>query len=269
MDRSTSTSRAQAQRMRPSRIAPEEWSLRLELAACYRLFDHLGWAESIYNHITLRLPAAEGAPETFLINPYGLHYCEVTASNLIAIDADGHKMSDSPWPVNPAGFVIHSAIHRARPDAHCVMHTHTTAGMAVACKEDGLRSDNFYSAALHGNVAYHDFEGVTTGLDEQPRLIASMGPTCEVLVLRNHGLLAVGPHVPGAFGRMWSVQRACEVQVTSDAMAGPNRTIPDAVLNAIPAQLKPMSDAAGPLRRGELSFEGLLRKAGIAYPDIA
>jgi ribulose-5-phosphate 4-epimerase/fuculose-1-phosphate aldolase len=269
MDRTSSASRAQAQRMRPAHIAPEEWSLRLELAACYRLFDHLGWAESIYNHITLRVPTSDGAPEIFLINPYGLHYCEVTASNLIAIDAAGRKVSDSPWPVNPAGFVIHSAVHRARPDAHCVMHTHTTAGMAVACKEGGLRSDNFYSAALHGNVAYHDFEGVTTGTGEQPRLVASLGETCEVLILRNHGLLTVGPHVPGAFGRMWSVQRACEVQMASDAMAGPNRPVPDAVLAAIPAQLKPMTEAAGALRRGALAFEGLLRKAGIAYTDIA
>ena len=247
----------------PHGMAPEEWALRLELAACYRLFDALGWAESIYNHITLRVPG-----EAFLINPYGLHYGEVTAANLLKIDAEGRLLSDSPWPVNPAGFVVHSAIHRARPDAHCVMHTHTTAGMAVACKDGGLRSDNFYSAALHGQVAYHDFEGITTQADEQPRLLASLGQR-EVLILRNHGLLTVGPHVPAAFGRLWSVQRACEVQALSDAMAGANRAVPSEVLGAIPAQLRPMAQAGGAARRGELAFEAALRKARIVYTDLA
>ena len=246
----------------PDRIGAEEWSLRLELAACYRLFDALGWAESIYNHITLRVPG-----DAFLINPYGLHYGEVTAANLVKIDAEGRVLDDTPWPVNPAGFVVHSAIHRARADAHCVMHTHTTAGMAVACKEAGLRSDNFYGAALHGLVAYHDFEGITTQADEQPRLLASLGAR-EVLILRNHGLLTVGPHVPGAFGRMWSVQRACEVQAASDSMAGPNREVQRSVLEAIPGQLKPMAQAAGAARRGELPFEAALRKAHIAYTDL-
>lgn len=254
--------KAAALERRPQGMGGEEWALRLELAACYRLFDWLGWSESIYNHITLRVPG-----DAFLINPYGLHYCEVSAANLVKIDAGGRVLDGSGWPVNPAGFVIHAAIHRARADAHCVMHTHTTAGMAVACKQDGLRSDNFYSAALHGLVACHAFEGVTTSLDEQPRLVASLGER-EVLVLRNHGLLAVGPHVPGAFGRMWSMQRACEVQLASDAMAGANVPVAPAVLEAIPAQLRPMSAAAGATRRGELAFEALLRKAGIAYPDL-
>lgn len=256
--------RAQAERMRPAHIDAQEWSLRLELAACYRLFDWMGWAESIYNHITVRLPDREGRPEAFLINPYGLHYAEVTASNLVRIDVEGRKLDDSLWPVNPAGFVIHSAVHRARPDAHCVMHTHTTAGMAVACKEEGLRSDNFYSAALHGLVAYHDFEGVTTDEAEQPRLVASLGSK-EVLILRNHGLLVLGPHVPGAFGRMWSAQRACEVQLAADAMAGPNRAVPASVLERIPGQLQPMAQATGGARRGELAFEALLRRAGIGW----
>jgi ribulose-5-phosphate 4-epimerase/fuculose-1-phosphate aldolase len=246
----------------PARIDAQEWALRLELAACYRLFDWLGWAESIYNHITVRVSG-----DAFLINPYGLHYAEVTAANLVKIDADGRVMDDTPFPVNPAGFVIHSAIHRARPDAHCVMHTHTTAGMAVACKAGGLRSDNFYSAALHGQVAYHAFEGITTQADEQPRLLASMGE-CDVLILRNHGLLTAGPHVPGAFGRMWSVQRACEVQAASDAMAGPNLPVPQGVLDAIPGQLQPMQKASGDARRGELPFEAFLRKARIAYTDL-
>ncbi|MBP7568042.1 MAG: class II aldolase/adducin family protein [Burkholderiaceae bacterium] len=266
MDRIDNT-RARALDMRPTHIEATEWEARLELSACYRLFDWMGWAESIYNHITLRVPGRAPGEEAFLINPYGLHYVEVTASNLVKIDVDGRKLDDSPWPVNPAGFVIHSAVHRARPDAHCVMHTHTTAGMAVACKEGGLRADNFYSAALHGLVAYHDFEGITTDAGEQPRLVASLGDR-EVLILRNHGLLTLGPHVPGAFGRMWSVQRACEVQLAADAMAGPNRAVPPEVLARIPGQLRPMAQAAGAARRGELPFEALLRRAGIAYTDL-
>jgi ribulose-5-phosphate 4-epimerase/fuculose-1-phosphate aldolase len=252
----------------PSHMTQQEWSLRLELAACYRLFDWLGWSESIYNHITVRLPEALGQPEAFLINPYGLHYTEVTASNLLTIDIEGRKLSKSDWPVNPAGFVIHSAIHRARPDAHCVMHTHTTAGMAVACKQSGLRYDNFYAANLHGLVAHHDFEGVTTDAEEQPRLVASLG-NCEVLVLRNHGLLTVGPHLPGAFARMWSVQRACEVQAVTDAMSGPNRTISADVLAAMPGQLQAMTQAASSTRRGDLPFQALLRRAGISYDTLA
>ena len=252
----------------PAGMAEDEWLLRLELAACYRLFDWLGWSESIYNHITVRLPAAHDGAERFLINPYGLHYTEVTASNLVTVDVQGRQLCNGRWPVNPAGFVIHSAIHRARPDAHCVMHTHTTAGMAVACKHEGLRYDNFSAANLYGLVAHHDFEGVTTSADEQPRLVASLG-AAEVLVLRNHGLLSVGPHIPGAFARMWSVQRACEVQLATDAMAGANRSIPAAVLAAMPQQLQAMTQAAGATRRGELPFQALLRRAGIAYAALA
>src|SRR5574337_685675 len=170
---------------RPADMTPAEWRLRLELAACYRVFDAMGWTELIFNHITLRVP---GTPDTFLINPFGLNYSEVTARNLVRIHLDGTPAEPTAYPVNRAGFVIHSAIHSARPDAHCIIHTHTTAGVAVACKESGLRSDNFYSAMLHGCIAYHDFEGLTTTLDEQPRLVRSLGDK-PILILRNHGLL--------------------------------------------------------------------------------
>ena len=159
------------QAARPADISAEEWALRLELAACYRLFAHLGWSEMIFNHITLRVPGAE---PHFLINPYGLHYSEVTARNLVKIDLAGAVIGESAYPINPAGFVIHSAIHANRPDAHCIIHTHTTAGIAVACKKEGLAFDNFYSAQFWGRVAYHDFEGVTTDLAEQQRLVASL-----------------------------------------------------------------------------------------------
>jgi len=135
-------------------FSKEEWAARTELAACYRIFDRLGWSELIYNHISLRLPG----PEThFLINPFGLTYGEVTASNLVKIDLQGRIVGQSDWPVNLAGFTVHAAIHAALPDAHCVMHTHTTAGLAVASLEEGLSPTNFYSAQLHGKVAYHPF----------------------------------------------------------------------------------------------------------------
>ena len=128
----------------------------------------MGWTELIFNHITLRLPSQAAEPTRYLINPFGLHYAEVTPENLVAVDLQG-RCDDPQAQINRAGFVIHSAIHAARDDAHCIMHVHTTAGCAVACKEEGLRHDNFYSAMLYGDVAYHDYEGVTTTLDEQPK----------------------------------------------------------------------------------------------------
>lgn len=232
---------------------------RRELAACYRLFDHLGWTEAIFNHITLRV-GGEAATASYLINPFGLHYAEVTADNLIEIDLDGRVLGAAAHPVNPAGFVIHGAIHAARPDAHCVMHVHTTAGCAVACKASGLRHDNFYSAMLWGQVAYHDFEGVTTGLDERPRLVASLGDK-PYLILRNHGLLVVGGSVAEAFQRLWTLQRACEIQLASDAGLGPNQPVPEAVLARIPASRQGMNvDRQGNAQR---LFDALLRRAGI------
>ncbi|MEJ7931525.1 class II aldolase/adducin family protein [Ramlibacter sp. AN1015] len=203
-----------------SSMHPDEWRCRVQLAACYRIFDMLGWAEMIYNHITVRLPdSVTGGAKHFLINPFGLHYSEVTASNLVKIDVAGNKLDDSPWPVNPAGFTVHAAIHESVPDAHCVMHTHTTAGLAVACTAGGLAQNNFYSAQLGGMVAYHDFEGITVHADEAPRLLAAMGDK-PLLVLRNHGLLAHGRTLPLALVRLWTLQRACEIQL-AQATLGP------------------------------------------------
>jgi len=201
-----------------------EWDARIELATCYRIFAHLGWTELIYNHITLRLPGPE---KHFLINPFGLLYTEVRASNLVKIDREGRVVGASEWPVNPAGFTIHAAIHDAIPGAHCVMHTHTTAGMAVACARDGLSMSNFYSAQLHGKLAYHDFEGITVHADEGPRLIRAIGDKPAV-ILRNHGLLAWADSVPRAFSILWLLNRACEIQVASTAM-GPVIDIPEDV----------------------------------------
>ena len=249
----------------PGGMGEDEWALRLELAACYRLFHHLGWTESIFNHISARL---QGPDHHYLINPFGLLYREVTASNLIRIDLDGHPVRPTPYSVNVAGFVIHSAVHRHRPDAQCVMHTHTTAGMAVACKQGGLRTDNFNSAQLFGRVAYHDFEGITTDTAEQGRIVQSLGDK-EVLILRNHGLLVAGPHIPQAFATMWCLQRACEVQVLSDSMAGPNVQVPQSVLEAIPLQAKPFREMPGGPRRGQLMFDAALRGFGLRAADLA
>ena len=199
-----------------------ERAMRIRLAGTYRVFAMLGWTELIYNHITVRVPDADSH---FLINPFGLHYTEVTASNLVKIDVDGNVLDGSTHAVNPAGFVVHAALHRALPDAHCVMHTHTTAGLAVACSQAGLVNNNFYSAQLHGMVAYHDFEGITIRADEGPRLIANLGDR-RLLILRNHGLLSIGETVAQAFARLWTLNRACEIQLAT-ATLGAARTIDD------------------------------------------
>jgi ribulose-5-phosphate 4-epimerase/fuculose-1-phosphate aldolase len=205
----------------PAHMHPDEWAARVQLAACYRIFAHLGWTEMIYNHITLRLPASVSGPERqFLINPFGLHYSEVTARNLLKIDLQGRVLDGSPYPVNPAGFTVHGAIHAGIEDAHCVMHTHTTAGVAVACLQGGLSQSNFYSAQLHDMVAYHDFEGITIHADEAPRLLRSIG-TKPAVILRNHGLLAWGQTLPQTFAILWTLQRACEIQLATLSMGQP------------------------------------------------
>lgn len=239
---------------RPADMAPSEWRLRLELAACYHVFDAMGWTELVFNHITLRVP---GTPDTFLINPFGLNYNEVTARNLVRIHVDGVPAESTPHSVNRAGFVIHSAIHGARADAHCVMHIHTTAGIAVACKRGGLGHDDFYGAELFGDVAYHDFEGITVHEGEGPRLAASLGDK-RIMILRNHGLLGTGASVFNAFRWMWTLQRACEVQVMADSLRGANIPLSD------PIRLACARDATAFEPREQLErmlFWSVLRKA--------
>jgi ribulose-5-phosphate 4-epimerase/fuculose-1-phosphate aldolase len=195
-----------------------ERAARVELASCYRVFDMLGWTEMIFNHITLRVPGPE---HHFLINPFGLHYREVTASNLVLIDIDGNPIRETQWPINKAGFVIHSALHDGVANAHCVMHTHTTTGLAVACLKDGLSPTNFYAAQLHGKLAYHDFEGISTELGEREGLVRDLAGK-PAMILRNHGLLAWGPSVSEAFMVLWTLQRACDVQIASSAAGALN-----------------------------------------------
>jgi ribulose-5-phosphate 4-epimerase/fuculose-1-phosphate aldolase len=206
---------------------PDEIAAREQLAACYRIFAMLGWTELIYNHITVRLPdTVSGQDKQFLINPFGLHYSEVTASNLVKINVQGEKLdSSNPYPVNPAGFTVHGAIHTLTPNAHCVMHTHTTSGIAIACTPGGISQHNFYGAQLAGRIAYHDFEGITIHADEGPRLVANMADR-QAIVLRNHGLLSWGRTVPEAFAILWTMQRACDVQLAVASM-GPAIPVSD------------------------------------------
>lgn len=246
---------------RPADMAAAEWAARIELAAFYRLVDWLGWTELVFNHISLRVP---GTPSQFLINPYGLWYSEVTARNLVRVAADGRRVDDGAGDVNPAGFVIHGAIHAARADAHCIIHTHTTAGCAVAAKTDGLRHDNFYSAGLAGRVAYHDFEGITSSPDEQPRLVRSLGDR-SLMILRNHGLLAVGTTVASTFRDYWRLQRACEIQMASDAMAGDSLPVARAVLDRTAERIAAF-DAGRDF--DPVVFDACLRRAGIARRDL-
>jgi ribulose-5-phosphate 4-epimerase/fuculose-1-phosphate aldolase len=178
----------------------------------------LGWTEMIYNHITVRVPTtASGDEKQFLINPFGLHYSEVTASNLVKINLKGEVLDGSKHHINPAGFVVHATLHDGLEGAHCVMHTHTTAGVAVACLQNGLMQTNFYSAQLHNMVAYHDFEGITIHAAEGPRVLKSIGNK-QAVILRNHGLLAWGSAVPETFAILWTLQRACEIQLATFSM---------------------------------------------------
>jgi len=253
---------ASALKARPADMAETEWKLRLELAACYRLFAHMGWTELIFNHITTRLPGPE---RHYLINPFGLHYSEVTATNLIKVGIDGAPVHDTAYTVNRAGFVIHSAIHAHREDAHCIMHVHTTAGMAVAQKEAGLSHDDFYGAQLWGEVAYHDFEGVTTRTEEQSGLVASLGQK-RVLILRNHGLLVCEENLPAAFWLLWTLQRACEIQLAAAAIPGPNRALSNEV-RALCAH-KEHRNVDPENRVAQKIFDAMLRQAGISSYDV-
>ena len=244
-------------------MAQTEQERRVQLAACYRIFDYMGWSEMIYNHITVKVLGPE---HHFLINPYGLHYKEVTASNLVKVDIDGNIVEETDYAVNPAGIVIHTAIHAARPDIQCIAHTHTNAGMAVACTEEGLRTDNFYSALLHNQIAYHDFEGITVNDEEKPRLIANLG-TKSLMILRNHGLLAGGRTIPEAFQNLWAMERACQVQITTDSTGRPNIPVGPEIL-AKSEQLMAMQAMGGP--SGELEFKAftrLIEKIDPSYKD--
>ena len=199
-------------------VHPDEWALRVDLAACYRLVALYGWSDLVFTHISAKLPASVAGDEAqFLINPYGLMFDEITASSLVKVDMQCRKLSESPHPVNPAGFVIHSAVHEVRADAGCVLHTHSRAGVAVSAQKHGVLPISQQSTVLLGSLAYHGYEGIAIRDDEKQRLQANLGQARH-LMLRNHGLLTVGPTVADAFLSMYNFENTCRIQV--DALAG-------------------------------------------------
>ena len=235
------------------RVSEEEWNLRVDLAATYRLVALHGWDDMVFTHISARVPGPE---HHFLINPYGLMFEEITASSLIKIDIEGNKVEDSPYPVNPAGFTIHSALHMNRDDAHCIIHLHTTDGVAVSAQADGLLPLDQHAMLILGDVAYHDYEGVALDLDERERLVHDIGADKHLMMLRNHGTLAIGRSCADAFLRMYFLERACSMQVR--ALSGgakinwPNQGVPEKTKGQGAAGFE------GPI--GALAWPALIRK---------
>ena len=210
----------------------DERETRVQLAACYRLVAHYGMTDLVYTHISARVP---GKADEFLINPYGMMFDEITASSLVKIDHEGNLVEESPWPVNEAGFVIHSAVHGGRPDVACVLHTHTRAGVAVSCLEEGLLPMNQHSLLFYGRLAYHDYEGIALDLEEQKRLVADLGEH-RAMILRNHGLLTAGRTVPEAFELMYNLEMSCKMQIDAMASGRPLRIPSDEVRERTAAQ---------------------------------
>ena len=204
-------------------VDSREWELRCDLAAAYRLLARFGMDDLIYTHLSVRLPGEE---HRFLLNPYGLMFDEITASSLVEVDPDGHAIEkEEESKINNAGFTIHSAVHMARDDAQCVMHTHTTAGMAVAAQEQGLLPLNQMSMEFYGRTSYHDYEGVALDLDERPRLQKDLGKK-NIMLLHNHGTLTVGETCAAAFLRMYYLERACTMQVRTRMLGGAAQDYP-------------------------------------------
>lgn len=232
-------------------VSAEEWRLRCDLAACYRLVALHGWSDLVFTHISVRLPGAE---HHFLINPYGLLFEEITASSLVAIDLEGNKLHDSAFPVNRAGFVIHGAIHAARHDARCVLHTHTRAGVAVAAQEAGMLPISQQSTFVLSSLAYHDYEGVAFRDEEKPRLQVDLGQA-HFLMLRNHGLLTVGPTMADAFLAMYIFEAACQIQISAQG-GGELRKIAPGIVETSAEASRVQTEGLG----GALVWPALLRK---------
>jgi ribulose-5-phosphate 4-epimerase/fuculose-1-phosphate aldolase len=238
--------------------AEDERRAREDLAAAYRLVAHFGWDDLIFTHISMRVP---GTDDAFLINPYGMLFSEITASSLVKIDHEGNKLEPSDYPVNPAGFTIHSAIHMARPDLHCVMHTHTIAGIAVSTLAEGLLPINQASLPFYERVAYHDYEGLANDLDERERIVADLGPSGRAMILRNHGLLTAGASPEEAFLAMYFLERACQIQVAALGMGRALNPLPPAVCDKTARQYEMASSAGVPS-----PWPGLLRLLDTVSP---
>ena len=233
-------------------VSPEEWQVRVDLAAAYRLVADYGWDDLVFTHISARVPGPE---HHFLINPYGMMFEEITASSLVKVDLEGKIVMESDYHINPAGFTIHSAVHAAREDALCVMHLHTDYGIAVSAQEQGLLPISQQSLFVLASLGYHDYEGLALNDEEKPRLVADLG-TKQFLILRNHGLLTVGQTVADAFLSMFLLERACRIQILAQAGGGKLIPISKQVLKQVAAQ-ESVVVTGGP---GRLVWPGLLRK---------
>ena len=243
-----------------ARVSAEEWQTRVDLAACYRLVAMYGWSDLVFTHITAKIPESENQ---FLINPYGMLFDEITASSLVKIDLAGNKLdADNPFPINPAGFTIHSAIHAARHDAKCVLHTHTANGVAVAAQKNGVLPISQQSIFVLSSLAYHDYEGVALNNTEKPRLVADIGGKL-FFMLRNHGLLTVGASVADAFLFMYLFETTCNIQIRAQSGGGELIPIPQPIIDGAQAQSKAVTKGLG----GSLAWPGLLRKLDRISPD--
>jgi ribulose-5-phosphate 4-epimerase/fuculose-1-phosphate aldolase len=244
------------------KVSEEEWAVRVDLAAAYRLVSRYGWEDLVFTHISARVPGTE---DQFLINPYGLFFDEITASSLVKIDQQGRKLEDTPFNVNAAGFIIHSAIHGARHDAKCVLHTHTPNGVAVSTQRAGLLPISQHSLFVLNSVGYHDFEGPALDEDEKPRLVADLGDN-RCLILRNHGLLTVGETVADAFVNMYYLEASCQIQVRAQSGGGELINVPKDVMD------KGYANAAANQRKnggqGALVWPGLLRRLDRTDPSF-
>ena len=236
-----------------NQVSPEEWQLRVDLAACYRLVAAYGWSDLVFTHISARIPGPE---HHFLINPYGLMFDEITASSLVKVDQQCNKLIDSPFPVNPAGFVIHSAVHEVREDAGCVMHTHTRAGVAVSAQKDGVLPISQQSTFVLGSLAYHAYEGVAFRDEEKPRLQADLG-SANFLMLRNHGLLTVGKTIADAFLSMYTFESTCQIQISAQAGGGELTQVNPLIVKGVAEAMRVQTGGLG----GAFAWPALLRKA--------
>jgi ribulose-5-phosphate 4-epimerase/fuculose-1-phosphate aldolase len=239
------------------KVAKDEWQVRVDLAACYRLIALYGWDDLVFTHVSARIPGPE---HHFLINPYGMMFEEITASSLVKVDAQCTKLMDSPFPVNPAGFVIHSAVHAAREDVQCVIHVHTVAGVAVSAQKGGVLPISQQSTVTLAALGYHDYEGIALLDDEKPRLVRDLGGN-NFLMLRNHGLLTVGATIADAFLFMFNFQRTCEIQIAAQA-GGELIQVDPRILGGVKANVMAVTKGLG----GGLAWPGLLRKLDRVNP---
>lgn len=243
---------ANALRSIRDQVSAEEWEQRVNLAACYRLVALHNWDDLIFTHISVRVPGPE---HHFLINAYGMLFEEMTASSLVKVDLAGNKVLESPYDINPAGYVIHSAIHEAREDAHCVLHLHTTDGVAVGAQKNGVLPISQQSIFVLASLGYHDYEGVALRDDEKPRLVKDLGDK-NFLMLRNHGLLTVAKNIPDAFIQMYLFQRCCEIQVRAQSGNGELISVDPRIIAGAMQQVKEVTKQAG----GSYAWPALIRK---------